>query len=77
MAAALNDANAVIFANAFCTANSITDAAAVAHWESFAKLLYAHLKADILITIITGSIVTAGSAATQTGPAAPIPLQPA
>lgn len=74
---ALNDVNAVIFADAFCTDNSITDADAIAHWRSFAKLLYAHLKADILITIATGSIATAGTAAAQTGPAAPLLLTPA
>jgi hypothetical protein len=76
MAAGLNDANAVLFADAFCTANGITDATAKTHWESLAKLLYAHLKTDIEVIIASLSIVTTGTALTQTGPAAPIPLTP-
>lgn len=77
MAAGLNDANAVIFADAFCTAEGITDPVAKAKWESFAKLLYSHLKTDVSIVIPAASIVTVGGPTTQTGPAAPIPLSPA
>jgi hypothetical protein len=76
MAAGLNDVNAVALAQAFCSANGITDAAAVSKWESFAKILYAHLKTDVSIVIATGSIATTGTAAAQVGPAAPIPISP-
>ena len=77
MTAGLNPVNADALATAICSALSITDAAAKLKWKSIAETLYTHLKTDILITIPTGAIVTAGSAVTQTGPAAPVPLTPA
>lgn len=73
---ALSDATAVLLADAICTALGVTDTATKEKYEDVYKLVYSHLKTDITITIAALSIVTTGSAATQSGPAAPIPLNP-
>lgn len=77
MPAGLNDANATAAAEAICTKLGLTDQVSKDLTIEVYKTLYTHLKADILITITALSIVTTGSAATQSGPAAPIPLAPA
>jgi hypothetical protein len=73
------DAAAVTYVNTMATRLGLTPAqktAALANYKELIRALYTALKADITITITAGSIVTTGSAATQTGPAAPIPLNP-
>lgn len=70
---ALTNATADSLATAFCTAEGITDPAAIAHWKSLARLIYSHLLADITVSVPAASIVTSGGPATQTGPAAPVP----
>ena len=43
-------------------------------WQTAMRVLYAQLKANAVITIAPSTIVTTGSAVTQTGPAAPVIL---
>lgn len=74
---ALNNASADALAASICSALGIEDQASIDKKQQEWRAIYAALKTDILITIQAGSIVTTGSAATQTGPAAPIPLNPA
>lgn len=74
---ALNSATADACAQAICAAIGVTDAASIAIYKTVYEQLFTALKTDIVITILPSSIVTTGSAATQTGPAAPIPLSPA
>lgn len=74
---ALNTGTADALATAICSALGVTDAPSIAKYKQVYELVYSHLKTDILITIAASSIVTTGSATTQTGPAAPIPLSPA
>ncbi len=76
MAGGLNPTTAKACADAICAALGVTDAAAVTKWEAVVGQLYTSLLTDIIITIGLGAIVTTGSATTQTGPAAPIPLSP-
>jgi hypothetical protein len=74
------DAAATSFVNTLATALSLSSTQktkALANYKLLFEQLYASLKADIVITIAASSIVTSGSATTQTGPAAPIPLSPA
>ena len=73
----LNNTTADAVAAQICSALGVTDDASKAKYEAIYRALYTALKADILITIQASSIVTTGSATTQTGPAAPIPLNPA
>lgn len=70
----LNAAAADAAAQAFCTANGITDAAAVAKWKSYTEKIYSSIAANIDVVLNTGTVVTVGSATTQTGPAAPVTL---
>lgn len=74
MAAGLNNTNADALAAAINAALGITDPASQAITQTMWRTIYAHLKTDVQVTIQASSIVTTGSAATQTGPAAPIPL---
>lgn len=76
---ALNTGNADAVATAFCTANSITDPTAVGLWKSFCRNLYVSAGASSLVTAIQvtvppAAITTVGSATTQVGPPAPVPL---
>lgn len=73
---ALNNTTADAAAVAICSALGIVDAPSQAKMKDYWRIVYAKLKADIDITIATSSIVTVGSAATQTGPQAPIILHP-
>lgn len=43
-------------------------------WQTAMRVLYAQLVANAVITIAPSTIVTTGSAVTQTGPAAPVIL---
>jgi hypothetical protein len=74
---ALNNSNADTVATAYCSANGITDPAAIQKWKNFCRMLYlgssGSLLTAITATVPAMSIVTSGSAATQTGPAAPVP----
>ena len=74
--AGLNNTNADALANAICSALNITDTATVNAYKTIYETVYSHLKSDIQITIATSSIVTVGSATTQTGPQTPINLSP-
>lgn len=74
---ALNSGTADAVATAICVALGVTDSISQAKYKQVYEILYAALKTDIVITILASSIVTVGSATTQTGPAAPIPLSPA
>ena len=74
------DAAATAYVNSLATLLSLTPTQKTAALKNFKLLfeqLYTSLKTDIVITILPSSIVTTGSATTQTGPAAPIPLSPA
>lgn len=73
---ALNNGTADALALTICTTLGIADAPSIAKMKAQWRDVYAALKADITIQIAAASIVTTGSAATQTGPAAPIPLNP-
>jgi len=70
----LTPTQADALATAICSALGVTDTASKAKWQNIAELFYSHLVADITVTIAALSIVTTGSAATQTGPAAPLPV---
>lgn len=72
----LNPTTANALGEAIASALNVTDADAKAKWKAIANELYDALLADLTVTILAGSIVTTGSAATQSGPAAPIPLSP-
>lgn len=75
---ALNNSNADSVATAFCAANAIVDATAIAKWKSLIRLLYSgnagSLVSAITATLPPSSVVTVGSATTQTGPAAPVTI---
>lgn len=73
---ALNNSTADALAAQICTTLGISDAASQTKMRDMWRVIYTKLKADITIQIQTNSIVTTGSATTQTGPAAPIPLNP-
>lgn len=49
---------------------------ATSYWQAFLRSLYASLKTDITITILSGAITTNGNASSQTGPPAPLPINP-
>jgi ApbE superfamily uncharacterized protein (UPF0280 family) len=70
----LDNASADAAATAICSAMGVSDATTIAQYKKFIEALYAHIKADIVVTLAAGSVVTTGSAATQTGPAAPVVL---
>ncbi len=74
---ALDNTAADALATAINTALGITDPASIAITKSVYRLVYSHLKLDVLITLPAASVVTVGSAATQTGPAAPVLMTPA
>lgn len=70
----LTNTTADAVAAAICFALGVSDQASLDKYKSVYRILYAALKADITATIAAASIVTTGSAATQTGPAAPVPV---
>jgi len=47
-----------------------------AHWQTICQQFYQALLTDIVITILSGTIVTTGGPTTQTGPAVPVPISP-
>lgn len=73
---ALDATNADAVATAFCAANGITDAAAIAKWKSLMEYIYfsssGSLVHAITATLPTNSVVTVGSPSTQTGPTSPV-----
>jgi hypothetical protein len=73
----LDPASADACADAIASALDISDAATKSQYQKIYRQLYTSLKADILITLLPGTVVTTGSAATQTGPAAPVNMNPA
>ena len=68
----LNNAAADAAANAYCSANGITDNAAKAKWQSLMRQIATMITGNAQVTLGAGTVVTTGSAATQTGPAAPV-----
>lgn len=74
---ALNNTTADALAAAICSALGVDDAISQEKYRDIYRLIYAALKADIVITVQTNAITTVGSAATQTGPQTPLPLSPA
>ncbi len=74
---ALSNATADAMVTSMASAMGITDAATIAQMKVQWRIVYSSLKADILITLPAASVVTVGSATTQTGPAAPVPMTPA
>ena len=73
---ALNNTTADALATAICASLNVTDTATITAYKNIYRQVYASLKTDIQITIAAASIVTTGSATTQTGPAAPININP-
>lgn len=45
-------------------------------WQTIARQIYTKLKTDAVITLPLNSVVTVGSAATQTGPTTPVVMNP-
>ncbi len=74
---ALNNTTADALATALCSALGVVDAPTIAIYKTIYRQVYASLKADITITLAALSVVTTGSAATQTGPQSPISINPA
>lgn len=74
---ALSNATADAMVTSMASAMGISDPATIAQMKVQWRILYSSLKADILITLPTSSVVTVGGATTQTGPAAPVPMSPA
>jgi hypothetical protein len=72
----LNNTTADAVATAICSALGVSDNASKAKYKQVYEILYAALKTDITTTILPGTIVTAGGPASQTGPAAPVPINP-
>ncbi len=73
----LSNGTADTCAAAICAALGVSDQATLDKYKQVYEILYAQLKAQILITLPAASVVTSGSASTQTGPAAPVPMTPA
>lgn len=75
MSGGLNNSTADALGSAIATALNATNPD-TAHWQTICREFYQKLLTDIIITIQTGTIVTAGGPTTQTGPAAPVPINP-
>lgn len=73
----LNNTTADAVATAIATALGVTDTVSKNKYKQVYEILYSALKADIDIIIAAASITTTGSATTQVGPPAPIPINPA
>lgn len=74
---ALSNGNADLLAAALLSAVGSNNPASLAKAKQAIELIYSHLKADILITLLTGTVVTSGGPTTQTGPAVPVLMTPA
>ncbi len=73
---ALNNSTADALATAICSALGVTDPSAIAQWKTIYRQVYSSLKTDIVTTIGTNAIATAGSATNQSGPPAPVNISP-
>lgn len=75
MAAGLNDANADTLAAAICTALGIVDTESIDQMKAQWRVIYAHLKTDIAITVTVASVtgVTAGGAVSGPGTGTGVP----
>jgi hypothetical protein len=69
-------ASASTVANAICAGMSppVTDSAAQAKWLVVVTQIFTGIVNNAVATVPASSIVTTGGPATQTGPAAPVPL---
>lgn len=76
MSGGLNNTNADALAQAIFDVLDATGSVGLDQWKSICQTFYEKLLVDIVIMIQTGAIVTTGSATTQTGPAAPILINP-
>lgn len=72
----LNNASADALAASICSILGIADAPSQSKMQAQWRDIYAKLKADITIQIAAMSINTTGSASAQSGPPAPIPINP-
>lgn len=73
------DAAATTYVNTMAARLGLTTAqkaSALANYKELLRALYTALKTDVVITIPINGIATAGSAAAQVGPPAPVPLSP-
>jgi len=61
-------------AAAIASALGVTDTVSINKYKQVYELLYSHLLTDITATLGAGTVVTVGSATTQTGPASPVPI---
>lgn len=73
---ALNNTTADALAVQINTALGIVDAVSIAKTKAQWRVIYAQLKIDIQTQISALSIVTTGTAATQSGPPSPIIINP-
>lgn len=64
-------ANAV--GSAIASALNVTDAESVANYQTIVTQIYTGIVAHLTAIVPPASIVTVGSATTQTGPASPVP----
>lgn len=74
---ALNNTTADALATALCSALNVTDPTSVDIYKTIYRTIYAHLKTDIAVTLPINTVVTTGSAVTQTGPTTPVTMNPA
>lgn len=70
------DAAGTAIANALTALPAADKQDAVKIWQTAMRLIYARIAQDaaVTVTLPASSVVTVGSATTQTGPAAPVPL---
>lgn len=71
---ALSNATADAASAAFCASASITDPTAKGVWQLVFRQIWSGIKTNIGVAAVVplNSVVTVGSAATQTGPTAPV-----
>jgi hypothetical protein len=71
---AWNNAAADACAVAICSALGVSDPATIANWKLITENLFSNLKSSASIVLPASTVVTVGSATTQTGPQAPVTL---
>lgn len=70
----MNNASADAVAVQICNGLGVTDAPTIAQWKQIMRPIWAGIVADLIVTLNAGTVITVGSAATQTGPATPVTL---
>ncbi len=61
-------------ATAIAAALGVTDTISINKYKQVYEILYAALLVDITATLSANTVITVGSAATQTGPTTPVPV---